>query len=66
MGVVDDSLFELKLAIDRALRMMMGRQEKEKKGKTRYCPACGTPNPGGASRCVKCMRSFTLYNPDKK
>ena len=61
MGAIDDALFDLKLAFDRAIGRTMGT--KAKSHKTRYCPACGTSNPEGASNCSKCYRSFTLYDP---
>ncbi len=60
MGAVDDALFELKLALDRTLGGLFSRGKKH--GHARYCPACGTANSEGASRCSKCYRSFELYN----
>jgi len=59
MGVVDDTLFELKLALDRALSGMFGGNKESKRSK--FCPACGTSNPEEASNCSKCYRSFKFY-----
>ena len=60
MGAVDDTLFELKLALDRALAGMFGSNKHA--SKHRYCPACGTSCPEGSGKCPKCFRSFELYN----
>lgn len=63
MGTANDAFFELKLIIDRAVGMFMGSKKKYEPDK--YCPACGTRNPGPASNCSKCYRSFNFINATK-
>ena len=61
MSAVDDTLFEIKIAIDRTFAAILGSRDRHR---DKYCPACGKANTEDAKNCSKCNRSFSLSRRD--